>query len=712
MSATHSTHDTSQTLARNAAPLPADAASHDLNDGYVRTHEELQRIQQELATSKRALQALNDEITGLESQLHLKFDELETNSSDLSSLLASMHIAVVFLDPRFCLRRFTPAVADLFDLTATDAGRPLSELSRKFNDPALDGDVARVLAQLAPLAAEITSDSGRTYVRQALPYRTNANRVEGVVVTFVDITERKRIEQRFAVAERRQRIVLDALREYAIFTLDINGRVETWSAAAERLLGYETAEIVGSTLDIVYTPGDREAELPKRLLAKAAKKDSVVADHFYMRRDGVRFWGSGMLYAVRDPAGAAVGFVKILRDNSQQRQLEDAANEARRLAEQANESKDHFLSNVSHELRTPLSAMMLWSHMLLNQKDPTAAQLREGLQAIRACAEEQRALIEDLVDTSRIAAGKLRLDRSPTDLVATMRSTVDAMRPVAAERGLSLVETHDPAIGTVFADAHRVHQVVSNLLANAVKFTPTGGHVSLRSTRDGDDVVIRVSDTGQGIRHDLLSGIFERFRQAESTTTKEHRGLGLGLSISRQLVELHGGKISAASPGVGLGSTFTVTLPFPVLRPDQLDGTSGAFLLETPIKLCGLRLLLVEDSKETLKALRALLADAGAIVETATTARDAFTQFQTNPPELLLSDLGLPREDGNELLGWIRVWEKQQDRAEVPAYALTAYADEANRVRALKSGFLQCLTKPVNQGKLLSTLAKHTKPAA
>lgn len=632
--------------------------------------------------------------------LRKRTKELDVASAELSGLLANSEIAVLLLDQQLRIRRFTDAIGDLFTISAQDVGRRLDHLARKFHDPRIVADARAVLLAAAPNEAEIVSDSGRAYVRRALPYRTRAGKIDGIVLTFVDITRLKLAETALRSSEERHRLILDGVADYAILILDHDGRFVTWSSSAEKILGYRHHETIGQVLELVYTEEDRAAHTMRRELQQAREKKSITDERWHQRKDGSRFWGTGMLSALFDERGMLYGFVKVLRDHTDRKLGEEALQKAKTDAENANSAKDLFLANISHELRTPLSATLLWAKLLAGQA--STPQLKEGLEAIEKSAKEQQALIEDLVDTSRMVAGKLRLQMKETPLLPLVHSVLEIMRPTATEKAITIIESLDAHAGVVRADPLRIKQVLNNLLTNAVKFTPSGGRVSIAMERNGNLVQIRVADTGQGIPGEFLDRVFDRFTQADPSGVRHTGGLGLGLSIARQLVELHGGTITAESEGLAKGSAFTVRLPLPqiVLPANHASPPSRRMP-----GLGGLNLLLVEDVEETRKALVAVLTGAGATVIATDSAESALTEFNRMRPDLILSDIGLGRVSGHELIQRIRQIEAEKNSAPCPALALTAYADEKNRSLALESGFQQILVKPVEPLLLLACLA-------
>jgi PAS domain S-box-containing protein len=659
------------------------------------------------ATGSAAHQELrlrNRELTADNARLRENAATLQGSADDLGSLLASADIALFYVDRQRRLRGFTPAMRDLLEVSPAELGHPFHHLLTKFRDDTLLDDMESVMKSRQPREAEIVSDSGRAYVRRALPYQTTTSGANGVVVTFMDITRRKLAETALRTSEERHRLILESVAEYAILVLDPEGRFLTWPAQAERILGYTPEEAVGHPLDLIYPPEATKDGSVARELEEARDRQSVACERWLRRKNGAQFWATEVLSALHDEAGRMYGFVKVLRDNTERKRVEEKMRQAKIEAELANSAKDHFLANVSHELRTPLSATLLWAKLLTatGPATPTPTQIREGLDAILKSSEEQQALIEDLMDTSRIVAGKLRLEPKEFDLAGLVINAAENIRPAANEKGVSLEVAVDPKAGNVSADPQRLQQVIGNLLNNAIKFTPDGGRVRLTLERRGANVTIKVADTGQGIAPEFLPRIFDRFTQAEDSTIRTNGGIGLGLSIVRQLVELHGGTITVESDGLAKGATFSVRLPLP--RVIAQRSTSSPRPAKTP-SLKGLEILLVEDMPETRKALAAVLNSAGALVVPAASAQEALKLFNEKRPDLILSDIGLGKISGHEFIGQIRQWEKAQKTQNVPALALTAYADQKNREQALLRGFQEVLTKPVEPAQVIALLA-------
>lgn len=375
------------------------------------------------------------------------------------------------------------------------------------------------------------------------------------------------------------------------------------------------------------------------------------------------------------------------------------------LAEAARRARDEFLATVSHELRTPLTSIIGWLQLLRGETDPDI--LREGHETIERNARAQSRLIEDILDFSRINAGKLRLDIRPVDLVDVIRAAVEVVRPAADAKGLKLDVLLDPNAGFISGDPDRLQQVIWNLLSNAVKFTPQRGRVQVRLQRVSSQVEVTVSDTGPGISPEFLPFVFDRFSQADSGSTRAHGGLGLGLGIVKNLVELHGGTVQALSPGTGKGATFAVRLPVMLAR--EHDATPVAEHV-APMKrpsegstlgsLDGCAILIVEDNDDARKLLHAIFSRAGAKVETAKNVRDALAILADHRPDLIVSDIQMPGEDGYSFIRKVRAPDSPCRR--VPAIALTAYTGSADRVRALAAGFQMHMAKPVEPAELVA----------
>jgi PAS domain S-box-containing protein len=529
---------------------------------------------------------------------------------------------------------------------------------------------------------------------------------EGLSIYFRDITERKQSEEALRTSEERFHLLLENVKDYAIFFLDTQRRITRWNLGAERILGYQEAEILAQSGSIIFIPEDREQGEDEREIDKAEVEGRAENERWHVRKDGSRFWGSGIVTPLRDETGKLRGFAKIMRDTTERKQAEDERNEllareqqTRAEAEAANRIKDEFLAVLSHELRTPLNPILGWAKLLRSRKfDEKTAD--RALETIERNAKLQIQLIEDLLDVSRILRGKLSLNVSPVALITTIEAAMETVSLAAQAKSIQIQSVLDPSVGLVAGDPNRLQQVVWNLLSNAVKFTPDGGRVEVRLERVDSQAQIQVSDTGKGISPDFLPHVFDYFRQENSTTTRVFGGLGLGLAIVRHLVELHGGTVWAESPGEGQGTTFTVRLPLRAINPQTNQESEQP---DSTLDLSNLKVLVVDDDDDSREFVTFVLEQCGAVVTAVASAGEALEALALEKPDLLLSDIGMPEMDGYMLIRHIRAMPPEQG-GQIPAIALTAYASESDLQQALSAGFQRHLAKPVEPAELMAVV--------
>jgi signal transduction histidine kinase/ActR/RegA family two-component response regulator len=404
---------------------------------------------------------------------------------------------------------------------------------------------------------------------------------------------------------------------------------------------------------------------------------------------------------------------ELARGEAQREDLLQKERQARETAERADRAKDEFMAVLSHELRTPLNAVYGWARLLQGGHIRDAALIERATDAIVRNADVQVQLIDDLLDTSRIASGKMRLDVRRIDLQTVIQGALDAVRPAAHAKGVHVETALDAGAGIVAGDSSRLQQVVWNLLMNAVKFTPKGGHVRIELRGTDTNVEIVISDTGEGIAPRLLPHLFERFRQADSSSTRQHGGLGLGLALVKHLTELHGGTVSARSDGENHGATFTVTLPLAPAnlseQPPSRNAASATDAVEEPafVRLDGLRILVVDDDRDGARLAEAILVGAGAEVHTCHSAPEALEHLSAWQPDVLVSDIEMPGEDGYSLIRRVRGLAAEAG-GRIPAIALTAYGRHHDRVKSLAAGFNLYVPKPVNPAELTGVIAGIT----
>ena len=428
----------------------------------------------------------------------------------------------------------------------------------------------------APVEARAEAEPGaddlrRQYARLKQAYRDLQAELQetnrGVVAVYAELEDQA---DKLRQAEDRLRLLLDGVHDYAICMLSTAGEVTSWNSGGERLFAYTADEIIGRSFSCFYPDPERDADLPAEHLRVSLERGRHEWECVCVRRGGGVFDAHVALAPVRRKANLC-GFSLVVRDITERKRLED---DLRRRAEDlaaANRAKEDFLATLSHELRTPLNAMLGWTRLVrMGKLEPDA--VARALETIERNAHAQEQLIADILDVSRIVTGKLRIELRPIELAPVVGAALDAVRPAAEAKGIRLVD--DTAFsGPVLGDPERLQQVVWNLLVNAIKFTPAGGYISVAISREGPHAVVRVSDSGEGIAPDLLPFVFDRFRQGDASVTRPHGGLGLGLSIVRHIVELHGGQVEAWSAGPDQGSTFAVHLP---ARASQQAGVTAA----------------------------------------------------------------------------------------------------------------------------------------
>ena len=529
-----------------------------------------------------------------------------------------------------------------------------------------------------------------------------------------DVTSRKQVEERLRLLES---VVVNA-NDAVIITeaepLNEPGpRILYVNEAFTRMTGYSQQEVLGLTPRILQGPRTDRTVLAKNKAA-LEKFSHLVIEVINYRKDGSLFWVEMSMVPVADETGCYTHWVSVQRDiTSRKRAEEDRAQlireqAARTEAEAASRIKDEFLAIVSHELRSPLNAMLGWAKLLRTRKFDQE-KTNKALEIIERNASAQTQLIEDLLDISRIIHGKVRLYARPTNLVQVIAAAIDTVRPTALAKTIQVSSKLDRDVGLVSGDPERLQQVVWNLLSNAIKFTPVGGQVSVQLERVDSHAQIKVIDTGCGIDPDFLPHVFERFCQAESATTRAHGGLGLGLAIVRNIVELHSGTIQVESPGVGQGATFIVQLSL-IRNPSQVSeleqlALQGQASLDDSLSLAGLRALIVDDEIDTRDFLVTALEQEGAEVTAAASAGEAMRLLERLKPDVLVSDIGMPESDGYTLIRSIRALAPEQGGL-IPAAALTAYAREEDRILALKAGFQMHVSKPIEPMKLVAVVAK------
>ncbi|MBF2047903.1 MAG: response regulator [Elainella sp. C42_A2020_010] len=539
-----------------------------------------------------------------------------------------------------------------------------------------------------------------------------------------EITERQRIENVLRSSQettQRQLVELESIYRntpIGLCVLDTEFRFMRINESLAEMNGLPVSEHIGRSVhEVLPELGEAQAQIFQQVIQTGTPLLNQEIRGTTPAQPGIeRIWRVSY-YPLRLPEQQVLGVNIVVQEITEQKQAElererllASEQMARAAAEAANRTKDEFLSVLSHELRTPLNAILGWAQMLRSKPQLDAAIVQRALETIERNARGQANLINDLLDISRIITGKLRLNVCPVELITVIEAAIDTVRPAADAKEIQIRPILDPEAGPVSGDADRLQQVVWNLLSNAVKFTPKGGWVQVRLERVNSHVEIVVSDSGLGINPDFLPFVFDRFQQADSKTTRSHGGLGLGLAIVRHLVELHGGSVSVYSAGLGQGAIFTVQLPLMVAQPlkegEPVHPRADADALRSDLpQLYGLHILVVDDEADARELIRMILHQCGAEVSVAASASEAMALLDQLQPDLLISDIGMPNEDGYTLIRQLRA---EFDSKRLPAVALSAYARVEDRTRALAAGFQLHLAKPVNLPELTAAVASLT----
>ncbi|PYQ26935.1 MAG: hybrid sensor histidine kinase/response regulator [Acidobacteria bacterium] len=602
---------------------------------------------------------------------------------------------------------------------------PEDQAARK---PQMELSVAESEGRIEDEGWRVRKDGARFWANTVITaWRDKTGVLRGFAKVTRDLTKHREAEERLRQSEEMFRLLVQSVKDYAIFMLDPGGNIATWNEGARRLKGYERDEIVGRHFSIFYPEADVRNGKPGWELEEAIKNGSVEDEGWRVRKNGTRFWANVVITAVFDEHRQLRGFAKVTRDFTERKEKEEAQRalmeqrEARlaaeeekrraetgyRIAQEANRAKDEFLMTLSHELRTPMTAILGWTR-LLPSLPPNEESFRDAVSSIMRGAQLQARLIDDVLDVSRIMSGKLRMSVENIDVAKLINASIEAVRPSADAKGIRITTELAAGLGAITGDPTRLQQVIWNLLTNAVKFTPRNGSVEVRSARTASHVEICVRDSGEGIEGHFLPHIFEPFRQAENPSTRVHGGLGLGLSIVRYLVEAHGGTVSAESEGRGKGATFIITLPVGAVRtapkPGSLDVPADEMIEKS---LRGLRILIVDDDREARQMIRAVLLQAGAEVIAVDTAQRALEELGMRTADVLVTDIAMPSMDGYALVREVRE-QKQHDQMKIAA--LSAFP--SGRVNATSSGFDEFLSKPIDPFALVDAIARLASQAA
>jgi two-component system, chemotaxis family, CheB/CheR fusion protein len=656
------------------------------NEELQSSNEELMSSNEELQSTNEELQSVNEELYTVNAEYQSKIAELTELTNDMDNLLASTEVGTIFLDDQLRIRKFTPQVAESFNLLPQDVGRSIETFTNTMNHPGLLSDVRSVLASGQRIEHEVRDHRGRVVFLRLLPYRARGG-TAGVVITFIDVSSLKAAED----ALFHERYLLNSLLSSvpdAIYFKDTRGRfIRANPEAAARLGLSDPAHAVGKT---VFELADQQSALALHRDDEEVLR-SGAPQHYKLesRRStkGATEWDVVTRLPLIDRSNQTVGVIGISRNVTSQKQAEDKIQEAIRR-------RDEFLAMLSHELRNPLAAVVTATELL--RGDVSLAEQPHLIDVLDRQSQQMSRLLDDLLDASRVTQNKIELKKERIDLRSVVEEACAAARPAIQARGLvfSLVVDGEPI--TVDADPSRLQQVCTNLLTNAAKYTPAGGHVFLEATTEGDQAIVRVRDDGMGIAPDMLDAIFDLFVQSNRTLERAHGGIGVGLTLARSLIAMHGGNLVAQSEGEGRGSVFTVRLP---LVADKAERP----LAPRPVRpmVEGAKIVVVEDNIDAREMLCDLLTRLGFECKAAGDGLSALALIETFHPQVAVVDVGLPGIDGFDVARRIRAQHPYDD---VMLIAVTGYGQKADRATALAAGFDAHLVKPIKFDQLAQLL--------
>lgn len=688
------------------------------NEEILSSNEELQSTNEELETAKEEIQATNEELTTTNEELRSRNIEQSLVNNDLINLLSSINIPILMLTNDLQIRRFTPTAQQIFSVIPTDIGRPFSDIRSTLNVPDLEQMILEVIDTLQTKEQEVQTLSGYWYNLRIRPYRTTENQIDGVVMVLLDIDALKRSARTLEEARNYAETIVETV-QTPLVVLDADFRVNKANRSFYELFQVSPSETAKSSL---FELGNGQWNIPQlRWILEDILVSDVQLENFELEHLFEQIGQKTLLLNAckLEREDQALMILLSIEDITERKQFETLRSQlledeqlARQQAETANRAKDQFLANLSHELRNPLTPILGWSQILRSGKLQGVA-ATNALDVIERSARAQSQLIEDILDISRITSGKLQLSICQIDLRLAVQAALEGFQLSAEAKNIQIVS--ELISTSVLGDINRLQQVVWNLLSNAIKFTPAGGRVEIMLSAIENHAQLRVRDTGKGIEAQFLPYIFDRFHQGDASSTKTNQGLGLGLSIVRHLIELHGGTVQAESPGEGQGTTMTVRLPLRSL-PQEL--TSGIDLNSTDLvdplnassdrvpSLEGLHILAVDDLIDTRDFLQFVLEGYGAEVLAVESARSALNALTENPGryDVLVSDIGMPEEDGYFLIREVRALATEAG-GQIPAAALTAYVSDQQRQRAIEAGFQTHIAKPVQPVQLALTVA-------
>jgi two-component system CheB/CheR fusion protein len=666
------------------------------NEELQSVNEELRSTMEELETSKEELQSMNEELQTVNQENRHKVEELSQLTSDLQNLMAATEIATLFLDRALRIVRVTPRTRELVNIRAGDRGRPFTELRNRLGYDQLEQDALKVLERLTPVEREIQSESGEWYLTRVNPYRSSSDQIQGVVITFVEITQLKNAELTARNSEENFRALVAASAQM-VWTTDADGLVVEDSPSWRAFTGQALEHFRGSGWADAVHPDDRE-ETVKKWRDSLATQRPLDAEFRLSHASGGWRWTHARAVPLRDDAGKLRGWVGMNSDVTERKATEVAQREAEVALRDANRRKDEFLALLGHELRNPLTplrnAMALFAKLL--PADPELRRIREMSE--RQVLHLVR-LVDELLDVARISSGKMELKTKRVDLRDIVRAAIANIGCAIEERRHELSVEQSPEPLELDGDEVRLVQIVSNLLDNAAKYTPENGRIRVSLRRDGRQALLSVADNGIGLLPESRARIFDLFARVEPSGQNQVSGMGLGLTLVRRLVELHGGAVEARSDGLGKGAEFIVCLPL------AISAGAAAPSGDSPDRgpAAARRILLVDDNRDVRDSLKQLLELEGHSVSIAGDGRGALEIAAKEAPEIVVLDIGLPDMDGYELARRLR---RLDATSKALLIAATGFGRQEDRARSEEAGIDHHLVKPLDLNALAEIIGQ------
>jgi PAS domain S-box-containing protein len=606
--------------------------------------------------------------------------------------------AIFMLDPEGHVASWNPGAERLKGYKREEIlGRHFSSFyTREANDrawPQHELEVAKREGRFEDEGWRVRKDGTMFWANVVITALRDRNgRLQGFAKVTRDLTERRNAEERLRESEEGFRLLLEGVEDYAIFKLDAEGRVASWNTGAQRITGYSAAEIIGHSFERFFLPADVAAGRPANELREAMLNRRSENRGWRVRKDGSRFWADAVVTSLRDESGRMRGFAKVVRDLSERKRIESLEEQGRHLTE--------FLAMLAHELRNPLAPISN-AVAIIAASEQGNTRVRWAREVIERQAAHLTRLVDDLLDVSRITRGKLRLKSAPLDLADTVRRAIEATRALLEKRGHRLHVDLPAEPVTVHGDVTRLTQVVLNLLNNAAKYTPEGGDIWVELAPIDGEVRLRVRDNGVGVPPQMIEDIFDLFAQGERTLDRSEGGLGIGLTLARRIVALHGGSIRAQSAGPGSGSTFEVLLPRLDMRSAESD--PRAAITRLPEGTSQRSVLVVDDNTDAASSIAMLLRMHGQEVDVVDCGAAAIERLRSRRPDVLLLDIGLPDMTGYEVA---REARRLPGGERIRIYALTGYGQQEDRQRTIEAGFDGHLVKPIAPADLVALVVE------